>query len=137
KYLALAINFAKEFSAKLVIIHRLEVPPVLAMDWVGFAAASEMESMREAILENEVVKQGQGQAFLSEAKAQGVEAEFLLERGMTPLSQSIVTIAMRIKADIIAVAAQDHGLTQKILGSTSREVLQLSPRPVLILPGRI
>jgi nucleotide-binding universal stress UspA family protein len=109
---------------------------VLAADWAGFAAAAEMDSMREAIRENETVKQARGDAFVKEAKEAGADAEFILERGMASLGQAIVSAAARLNADLIAVATQDYGLAQKILGSTSREILQLSPRPVLLLPGR-
>ncbi|MGE3262080.1 MAG: universal stress protein [Bacteriovoracia bacterium] len=137
KYLPKIISIARDFGARLAILHRLEVPAIFSVDWVGFAAAAEMEPMQEVMAENESIKKKLGEEFVAEAHSAGVGAEFHLIRGMTSLGEAIVRASCEAKADIVAVAAQDHSLTQKILGSTSREVLRLSPRPVLVLPGRI
>jgi nucleotide-binding universal stress UspA family protein len=130
------LTLAKEWKAKVIIVHRLEVPQIFATDWVGFAAASEIELMREVMRENEYLKSREGQRWESEAKSFGVDAEFRLLRGMAPLAQSIVKAAGDSRADIVAVTAQDHTVTQTILGTAAKEVLRLSPRPVLVLQGR-
>lgn len=128
------LTLAKDWGAKVVILHRLEIPEVFAVDWVGFAAAAEIESMREVMRENELLKNQRGIEWMEEARGMGVDAEFRLLRGLTGLPQAIVKSSA--DSDLIAVTTQDHNLTQSVLGSAAKEVLRLSPRPVLVLQGK-
>lgn len=135
-YFSQVLELAKYFGAELRILHRLEIPPMLAADWIGFAAAAEVEGMRELMREHEALRKERGEALVKEAKEAGVKARFILLGGLEPLAPALIRAAGEQQADILAISVQDHSLSEKILGGTAREILRLSPRPVLVLPGR-
>lgn len=129
------VDIAKSFAAKILLMHRLEVPVIFSGDWVGFASAGEAEAMQEAMRESEGIKRAKGEELIRFARGEGVEAALVVQRGMAPLGQSILKCAAESKADIVSIATGEHSLTEKILGTTSREVLRFSPRPVLVIPA--
>ena len=66
------------------------------------------------------------------ARAHGIEATAELLVGYPP--KQIAGLAEEIDADIIVVGSRDIGrLERAVLGSTSRELLTLTRRPVLIV----
>lgn len=66
------------------------------------------------------------------ARAHGVEARAELLTGYPP--KQIAALADEIEADIIVVGSRGIGrLKRAVLGSTSRELLSLTGRPVLIV----
>ena len=130
------LELAKEWNSSIVISHRLELPRIFSADWVGFAAATEIEAMHQAMRETEGLKTKIGIAWARRAEQQGVKAEFQLMRSMNPLGQAIVKSAQEAKADLIALTAQSHSLAETILGNSAKKILRHSARPVLVFQGR-
>ncbi|NUL82560.1 MAG: universal stress protein [Armatimonadetes bacterium] len=120
--LAMAKGLAKQFGAKLYLIH--VVPPIpLAPASIGFETALYEDELRKSA-EEEMKK------LVQELRSQGIEAEGKTVRG-EPCDQ-IVEHAKEVAADMIVIATHGHtGWKHVLFGSVAEKVVRLAGCPVL------
>jgi universal stress protein A len=115
-----ALDLAKQFGAKLTIMHAVEPLPAYAMGYMG-SINLEQELMDQAI------------ANLSQiAKELGIpESDQRIELGS--IKACILKAAYELNADLIVVGSHGrHGL-ERLLGSTASAVLQGAECDVLVV----
>lgn len=125
KALNFAIMLAKNFRAKLYILHVIEA---------GRIAVTTEASIYPSIVES-LEKSGREilEKAVNEAKNAGVDAEGLLEMG-ADAAETIISTADRLNADLIVVGSRGlKGLTRFLLGSVSEKVVRYASRPVLVV----
>ncbi|WP_084019893.1 universal stress protein [Vulcanisaeta thermophila] len=125
KALSYAIMLAKNFRAKLYILHVIEA---------GKLAVTTEVSMYPSIIES---LERSGREILTravdEARNAGVDVEGLLEMG-SDAAETIINTADRVNADLIVVGSRGlKGLTRFLLGSVSEKVVRYANRPVLVV----
>jgi universal stress protein A len=119
KALAYAISFARQFGAKLTLLHVVEPIPetVLAM-------------------ENEKVMENCKRALALVVKANRIEQN-LMEKILVRYGRSfneIAEAARTLKIDLIIIATHGYtGLKHVFLGSTTERVVRHAPCPVLVV----
>ena len=119
-----ALRFAKQFGAKLTLLHVLEpVPPSL----IGITPAPGSSKKELATAEKNL------RAWAASARAAGVaEAKSTIRTGLA--SHEILEAARELDADLIVIAT--HGFTgwkHFCIGSTAERVARSAPCPVLVV----
>jgi len=111
-----AIEFAQRYSARLDLLHVLELP------YSAISLAEEAVSKAEAELEK----------LIPPEERKGLEVVPIVVRGK-PFVE-IVRKARERHADIIIMATHGHsGLEYALLGSTAEKVVRKAPCPVLTI----
>ena len=119
--------WASRLSAELFIIHVAEPDP----DFVGYGAGP--ESVRLAVAHKFQRAHQQIETAAQELRKNGVNATALLIQGAT--AETILREADRLHVDAILMGTRAHGsIRDLLLGSVSKQVLQESSRPVLLIP---
>jgi universal stress protein A len=123
--LATATEFAKVFSAKIVVLHayHVDVPVVSPMaggyalpqafyDGIRDQATAQVEKAAEAL------------------KSQGIEATGIARS--EPASVAVVALAESLPADLIVIGTRGlTGLKHVVLGSVAERVVRTAPCPVM------
>lgn len=119
--------FAQQFNSKLWIVHIAAPDP----DFVGFEVGPQhVRDIRAKQLKSE---HQQLQAFASQSKNKGINAEALLVQGAT--SETILEEANKLQADLIVIGSHSHGLFyEAFVGSTTNEVINHADIPILVIP---
>jgi len=122
KALRYAVPFAKQFNAKLTLVHVVEMmaytpelpyPPPLSQ-FKTTAAKKELAKIRDENVPPEV------------------PTELVVCHDFAP--DAIVATARKTKADLIIVSTHGHtGLKHMFLGSTAEKVVRQAPCPVLVV----
>jgi nucleotide-binding universal stress UspA family protein len=133
KALAAAIDLAKRFGARLLLVHAIDELAYRSgyQDFGGYSADLPA-LMRES-----------GAKILAEgvagAKAAGVEADCeLFDKFGERLGETVANAARAWKADLIVVGSHGRrGLGRVLLGSGAEQIIREAPVPVLVLraPG--
>lgn len=110
-----AITYAKKWNALLVIAH-IPIPEA------GMNLSQFKESTQKKIVKLE--------SFMEKEK---VNYQVYLEYNLQPTSDTILSLADKVGADIIAVAAQTKKLEALLGGSITRQVLRETELPTLVL----
>ena len=123
-----AIGFAKKFSARIIVLHVVDLGPLLAAD--GYAvfnpAAFEQAALRDA-------EQGMNQ-FLQSANFGAVPFQPMVVLGGSV--EAICKAASIEQADIIITATHGRtGLKHVLIGSTAEVVVRRAACPVLVVPS--
>lgn len=119
--------WARRLSAELFLLHVAEPDP----DFVGYGAGP--ESVRLAVAHKFQRSHVQIEAAAVELRKDGVDTTALLVQGQT--AEMILLEADKLSVDAILMGARSHGaIHDLIVGSTSKEVLRKSTRPVLLIP---
>jgi nucleotide-binding universal stress UspA family protein len=117
-----ALDLAKQLGDRLLIAYAVE-PPARRI-------GEELTEHRRAL--EEIGEQLTGEA-LRRARSEGVEAEATLVRARP--AEGLRDLANEHDARMIVVGTQGESpLRSAILGSTPHKLLQLSDRPVLVVP---
>lgn len=123
-----AVSQAKALSKKLVLIYVESYDPSLTIEGAGpllhlnSIIAERMQDDREKL-----------QALVRDLKAQGITADFILEKGETAVT--IIEKAREIKAVMIVIGSHGHTILMDLLtGSTHEGVLHRADCPVLVVP---
>jgi nucleotide-binding universal stress UspA family protein len=120
--LKVAIDLCKTLGDRLVIAYAYEPP--------GRVAGEEFAEHRRALKE---VGEGMTGEALERARAAGVEAEVELVDDRP--AQALSHLGQKHDARMIVVGTQGESpLRSAILGSIPHKLLQLSERPVLVVP---
>ncbi|MFA7664651.1 MAG: universal stress protein [Burkholderiaceae bacterium] len=126
---AKAINFARETSAKLTILHVMPeyIPPAFA-EFPAAGQASFAEFMKAT---EETAKSVLG-AAQKQAEEAGVESEAVSIRHTQPY-RAIIDLARDKACDLIFMSSHGRrGLSALVLGSETNKVLTHSSIPVLV-----
>ena len=121
--------WARRLSAELYLIHVAEPDP----DFVGYGPGP--ESVRLAVAHKFQRAHQQIESAAQELRKEGVDTTALLLQGAT--AESILREADKLSVDAILMGTRARGvLHDMVVGSVSKQVLQKSTRPVLLIPPR-
>lgn len=110
-----AISYAKTWQAELVVVH---IPiPEAGMSVDDFKASTQKKILK---LERYMEKQK-------------VHYQVYLEFDVKPKAETVLSLAQKVGADLIAVAAQAKKLEALLGGSITRQILRSSSLPTLVL----
>jgi len=119
--------WTRRMDAELILIHVAEPDP----DFVGYGAGP--ESVRLAVAHKFTRAHKQIEKAAAELRKDGIDATALLLQGAT--AETILREANTLSVDVILMGTRAHGSLHEILvGSVSKEVLQKSTRPILLIP---
>lgn len=121
------VKFAKETNGKICLIHIAPSDLGLAVGDLGVQYLPEIaeNEIQQELLELNVLEQ--------RIIAQGIDCEYLLKQGVA--KDIILDYAKQRKADYIAMGSHGRsGMYDVFIGSLTKELTQLSPIPVLVIP---
>lgn len=125
KALAYALPFAKQFGAKLILLHVVE--PVVTPDFAtSFPLAIESDKV-------EAASKGRLERIVKQQAIDPKLVEKTLVRQGSPFRE-IVDAARTLKSDLIIISTHGYtGLKHALLGSTAERVVRHAPCPVLVV----
>ncbi len=121
--------WAGRLQAQLWLLHVADPDP----DFIGYEPGP--DTVRDAVARKFHREHRQIEAAARELRAAGLDATALLVQG--PTAEAILREADRLDVDAIMMGTRARGaLREFLVGSTSKEVLHRSTRPVLLVPPR-
>jgi nucleotide-binding universal stress UspA family protein len=122
----MGLEIAKQFAARVTMVHVLEVHPIFALQ-TGFMASGVLLQRAEKLLEPWVVL----------AEKHGVQLETkLLEDEIGDVAVSIIKAAKDLNCDLILMGTQGReGLDRLMVGNVAERVVRTANRPVMLLRG--
>lgn len=124
-----ACELARLMSARLVLLHVLQPPPVMLADYYAFDSGV----MAEAVAAGEKFAERRMKALTRLLSRRQVEVETRQVAGQ-PVSV-ILAQAAATQADYVVLGSHGHGAVFDLLvGSTTHGILRKSPCPVLVVP---
>ena len=123
--LTYAVSFAREYEAKLYVVHVIE-----DLTNVSYFEVFQVPMPANFMEDMEARTQGQMDDLLARDDLKGLETESLIRRGV-PFVE-ILRTAAELEADMITIATHGRtGLQQMLFGSTAEKVVRKAPCPVL------
>ncbi|MFW5940716.1 MAG: universal stress protein [Chloroflexota bacterium] len=121
-------DMAHRYEARIIFLQVLEPAPVIVGPYDAEAFFYQPEEMEE--------RQKEVDAYLAglegEFREKGIASKRIVAQG--PVVQSIIDVAEREDADLIAMASHGRGgLTRVFYGSVAAGVLQRVDRPLLLI----
>lgn len=123
-----AVQLANKFAARIIVLHVVDVGPVLGADGYGAYELSRYRELAQAEAEKKMV------SFLRSVKFGGVKfnAEVVVGRSV----DAICAAAKKFNVDAIVTATHGRtGLKHVLIGSTAEVVMRYAPCPVLVVPS--
>jgi nucleotide-binding universal stress UspA family protein len=128
KVVAAAIEFARSFRAKIVLVHVVIPPPPVTNDF-----ALPIGTMQEVLTIGENAAQRRLMTFVKKIRASRLKVEAHVLQG--PPGYCVVEEAKRVKADYIIMGSHGHGkLYDLLVGSTASSIIKQATCGVIILP---
>lgn len=126
------LEIAKNLKAEIVIFHQLEIPMIWETELSGplFPNVEPLSEYTDKITRQQKAK---GETLIELAAEKNLKASFVLSEGNIALSRDILKVSKQKKTDLVVMDLQPHAMARAILGSWAREVIETSPRPVLLL----
>lgn len=119
--------WAGRLSAKVWLLHVAAPDP----DFVGYEL--DTPTMRDVVAKRFHDEHRQLEAAARELRTAGLDTTSLLVQG--PTVEAILKEAAKLQADAIIAGSHGHGAIHDLLvGSTIREVIRHSTRPILLIP---
>ena len=119
--LGYAIGLARQFQARLTLLHAIYVPEAAEVNLAAYLEKVESEAEREIA------------ACRKRAEDAGVAVDTLIVRGVP--SHTIVGKARDRQVDLIAMGTHGRtGLQHLLIGSVAERVVRLAPCPVMVIP---
>ena len=124
-----AIHLAIEDASTITVLHVAPPNPI-------FPGPDAEPVMIQTYLNEELDREkGELKAITEHIQKQGIEADSVLLQG--PIIDTIIDEAKEIKADMIVMGKESHGLLYRtLLGTTSEGVIRRARVPVLIIPEK-
>lgn len=120
KALAYALSFARQYGARVVILHVIEMEPLVGAEPHLLHLSGFLEEKGRRIL---------GKAAAS-AKEAGVDVETRLVIGIP--FDDILRLSGELPADLIIIGTHGRtGLPHALMGSVAEKIVRLAPCPVL------
>lgn len=118
-----AANLAKVLNAKLILFHAYMLPtPVSEVPYV-MVTAEEMQKENEELISNQAD---------SLHRQFGVEIQWLVRIGIA--SDEIKSLIKETEIDLVVMGMKGAGGLEKIIGSTTTNVIRKIKKPVLLIP---
>ena len=118
-----AIAMAKKLDASLSIM-------TVAEDYFDIGDYLDVESVTQKVLE---ATKADAQKYAAEAKAAGIEAEVIVEQGVSP-ADLIIAHAKNKAIDLVVVGHQGKkGLQRFLIGSVASRIAPHAPCSVLVI----
>ncbi len=126
-----AIEFAKKFSARILVLHLVDLRPLLGAAGYALSDSSDSSASEEAAMRD--AEKGMSE-FLRGVKFGEIPFQTQVMAG-DPV-QGICRAAAAENADLIITATHGRtGLTHVLIGSTAEVVVRHAPCPVLVVPS--
>lgn len=126
---AYVINMAKNFQARVTVLHAYEFLEVLPVYETPYAFLDELESYLKD--QSKEITQKTEARFLEA----GIQVQSLIIKGDPGLS--IVQAVENQSCDLIIMGSHQHGAVRRfLLGSVSNYVIHHAPCPVLMVPAQ-
>ena len=124
-----AVEFAKQFSATLHVVHAFDLPVPLVTPYEVAIPEAYLDQTRKAAAQKLA-------AIVEKVAGQGVTVESHLAEA--PAAPAIVRAAEEVGADLVVMGTHGHtGIKHLLLGSVAERTLRLAPCSVLaVKPGR-
>ena len=117
------VELAKQFGAKLHIVHAFAYPVALVNSYEAGLSADFLDSVRGEA-------KRKLQAAAEKAGADGVDAEWHFE--VSPAAAAIVKVAVDTQADLVVIGTRGNtGLKHVVLGSVAERTARTAPCSVL------
>lgn len=117
-----------EYKPEITLYHSYTIPIQFYME--PFAAFP----LPESVIEEEYKKiESLGKNWVREIKNKKFPCKIIIDRKSQVVSDGVLYAAKRIKADMIAMASTTGKLGATLLGSSTRQVLRNSRRPVWVV----
>ncbi len=122
-----AHKLAKAFDSKIWLVHIATPDP----DFVGYEVGPQY--IRDSRAHELREEHRQLQNYAKELNKEGIEAEGLLIQGAT--IEMIIQESKKLHVDLIIAGHHKHNfLYNAFIGSVSREIIEVSKIPILIIP---
>ncbi len=123
KALEMAIDLAKEFGAKLDLVHAFDIPVPFVTPYEVAIPDSYMQEARDAAKRKLA-------ALAEKISAEGIEARSHLSE--VPAATAIARVAEEVEADLLVMGTRGNsGLKHVLLGSVAERTLRHASCPVL------
>ncbi len=123
RVLPLVVMLAKAYEAKVTLVSVLRA----GRGWVA------IPSTHEKIEAGRKKRESYLKSVAARLQAEGVKVEYRVGAG--PVAETINALAQELNADVVVIRTHGRtGVSRWVLGSTAAKILQLSVRPLLIVP---
>jgi nucleotide-binding universal stress UspA family protein len=130
----LLVEMAKVLNAKLTLFHSVPHPTIEPMFQTGVYLLGGSWIPVQAYFAAEVDRKARRIKLWSKwATHQGVETDYELRTEGGPVADTILALAKRKNASLIAMEGQAGRISAALIGSVSRQVLRAAPCPVWVL----
>lgn len=128
KALTSAIALAKEFGAKIRVLHVLEQLTYFVYDPYGGYTNELLQAVRAS-------GDKLAQDAVDQVKTAGLEADSqILDEIGEPLGEAVVRAAKDWHADLIVLGTHGRrGVSRMLMGSGAEQVIRMAPVPVLVI----
>lgn len=127
------LEIARVMRAEVVLYHALV--PIASEVYANVGLMGGFANYEAFVRDEEERATADGERWLNFAKEAGVEARFVLHHADFRASNAILESAKKLKADMIAVCSKTTGAAAVILGSITRDLIEGSKIPVLVIPA--
>ncbi len=128
------LTLARDLRAKLTILHIIPHPVEPVIQSGIYLMGGGWVPVAEFMSQDESQKRRHGAKWVADAKKMGIQAEFVIERGMPgkggSIVQGILSAAQSRHAGLIAMGAHSGAVAAALLGSIARQVIRHAPCPV-------
>ncbi|MBM3205175.1 hypothetical protein FJZ48_04360, partial [Candidatus Uhrbacteria bacterium] len=128
RLLELVLSLAVQLKAALTIFHAI---PHRYIE--GISAETPVLAHMHKIIET---REKQARAYADIARKRGLDADVVVEVTEGSIDQSILDTTVKIKAEMIAMAAHSGAVSSAFLGSVTRQVVRSASCPVWVLRER-
>jgi nucleotide-binding universal stress UspA family protein len=126
-----AIDLARQFHARLVLMSAVEVP-ALMIGPHSYETSMYLDTLRDELQQTAEKRLAEWAGI---ARKRTLEAQTVLSVGAP--HQLILQAAKKFKVDLIVMSTHGRtGVSHLLLGSVAEKVVRTAPCPVLTVPGR-
>ena len=119
-----AAEYARQFGARVVLVHIVEPAPIL----------SGMEDVPLALSEKQLTQTAKDNLEALATQTLAPEIQYGVEVRTGTAYAEIAKAAKDVKADLVVIATHGYtGLKHTLLGSTAERVVRQAPCPVLVV----
>ncbi|MBY0471808.1 universal stress protein [bacterium] len=127
------VRLAKERRSKVVLFHVIPHPIEPFVKLGVYLLAGGFVTYPDFVTQEEQRKKQIADEYVQLAKKQGVTVEIYFDRGNRGTVPAVIDQAKKMKAGLIAMAAQSGPTAAAVLGSIARQVVRSAPCPVWVL----
>ncbi len=130
---ASVVKMALTMRAEIILFHALV--PINVEVYASAGLMGGIANYDAFVKDEEEQSTSDAKRWIETARAAGVEARFSLQHASFRASVAIVEAAHSLKADMIAVCSKTTGASVVFLGSVTRDLIETSKLPLLVIPA--